>query len=535
MLTFYDHVVAIAAGVNVDIVVIAANQAVVACTADQRVIAALAIECIVAGKAADLIPRVEAINHVVAGRRGLRQPQEAQVTAHPGGAVIEDDLVDAPVVPFVEVALQYDRAIVARPGCRFGYDQNCIVAIALKGDLARRDALQHNPVRRAARSGGKAVLLFDNDIVAITADIEIGVVVITAAKAIVAEPAGDGIVSAAAVDGVVAGQTIDRVGRLEGYDAVVTCRRLGQHDGQVEVTPDRPVVELEVLDTTEPVPELIEDAQAVVGTSYGDKQVVALPFQSEIGGRYTGPENHPVVRSGKDAGDQVTNLVLSVAEIEDISVAAVVADQGVVAGAAIKSVGAVEAVDHVIAGRAFQRDKLDIVSVPDSTIGKGKRLDLEVPVAEVVPEELVFDPQAVARAHQVDNQVVALSGENQICRRNFVGEGHLIALLGKNRSSVVEDHVAAVSGAENVDVAAVLAQQPIVAGAAVKDVDAEEANQGVVACRRALIDQLVLQVAAIPDGAVGEVNLFHFVEAAAEVVCSELVKDGELVSGRRQR
>ena len=117
MLTFYDHVVAIAACVDVGIVMIGADQAVVACTADQRVIAAVAIECIVAGKATDLIPRVEAINHVVAGRRRLRQPQEAQVTAHPGSAIIEDDLVDAPVEPFVEVALQYDRAIVARPGC----------------------------------------------------------------------------------------------------------------------------------------------------------------------------------------------------------------------------------------------------------------------------------------------------------------------------------------------------------------------------------------------------------------------------------
>ena len=182
----------------------------------------------------------------------------------------------------------------------------------------------------------------------------------------------------------------------------------------------------------------------------------------------------------------------------------------------------------------MQEDVLDLRAAPDRAIGKGQRLDLGKAAPEITGGELVLNDQAVRRADNIDDEVVARAGENDIADGDVASESHLIALVGKDRRLTIEDGVLAVAAAEDVDIAAVAASEQIVAGAAIQDIGAEEAVQNVVSGGPAALQNLLLNLIAAPDRTIAEVDLLDLAQTAPQVVCRELPFDGHALAGGGQ-
>ena len=236
------------------------------------------------------------------------------------------------------------------------------------------------------------------------------------------------------------------------------------------------------------------------------------PGEHEIGRQDVRREDDPVdvVARGERVGHVVDGVVVPAAAPQ-IGVALVAALQTIVAGAAVEHVLAQEAVNVVVAGGLCRREDQihDLVVGHDGFVG-----ELEGPDA-VEPDdaegargkrfELLLHPQHLAGAER-DHQIVgrAVAGENGVFAQDTVAEDDLVLHPAEDVVSRVVHRVGAVAETEDMDVVLVAADQRVVAEAAVEKVLVGKAVDGVVALRarrnECLDDFFPREIGAIGEG-----------------------------------
>ncbi len=320
-----------------------------------------------------------------------------------------------------------------------------------------------------------------------------------------AEAAGDGVVAAIAA--------LDLQQLLDVGD---------QHEAAVR--------ELEPLDAAVGAEELVADAQRVDAIGDGDHQVVAVPGEDDVRLRDVVAEPDYVVLGHDHAAPvgpggahaHVADRVLAVADIEQVRVAAVVADHEVVAAATVDRLCEVRADDRLAGIGADEIDVLGVeISVDQRAIAELEQLDrvLLLPVANI----LFFKDDPVAGAADRHDEVERGAREFDVAREQVQELDPVVALR-------VEDGVDAVAGREDVGIARAHAFEAVIPKAAVDPVgDGLEAVDRVVAVGPGDVDVVLKQLQVVPDRAVAELDGLDEVKVADEKDLLEVVGEDQLV------
>ena len=233
---------------------------------------------------------------------------------------------------------------------------------------------------------------------------------------IIARPEGIGIGRRPPDQRVIALPSVQHIGRgrvaLDQVVAPVTAFDAQQllHIGDRqetaihgEVEPLHPVVE---------VKKLVADAQRIRGAIDGDQQIVAVLGEGDIIPPDPCAEAHDIILRHDDAGPVVPcgahagvdDQILTITNVEQIGIAAIAADQRVIAAAPVQRFGEIRPGDQLARRRA---DKVDVFRVEigefQHAIFKGEFFDREL--LAVVADELVFQHDLVWRAVDRDDQI----------------------------------------------------------------------------------------------------------------------------------
>ena len=361
-----------------------------------------------------------------------------------------------------------------------------------------------------------------------------GIHVGAAVERIRARAAVEIVVPGRSVDGVVAGKTTNGIaGRcsVQRVIAVGGDRHAGEQSG---VTPARPAIELEGLDTVARIRYGLVDHDAIAVRSDVDHQIVGVgrPVgQREIGGRDAGAEDDFV---GTATG--LVDQIGTVAEVENVGIVGRAADEIIVAFAAGQGVGAGAAMQAVVAGSAG--DRIRLVGADDDVIARGGRL-VEQLGAQIRPTpcrpaverdgldgvahgvQRVVDHDAVAARADVDDQIVAVGravGEREVgggnpgAKGNRVGAARLVDQIGA--VAEIEDVGVVMAAANEVVIARPpgqsvgtgVAVQTVVARAAGDRIRLVGAGNDVVARGGCLVEQFGPQVRPTPARAAIEID-----------------------------
>ena len=350
---------------------------------------------------------------------------------------------------------------------------------------------------------------------------------------IVIRAEGVGVAQIAADQRVVALPPVQHVLVVEAAgDDVVAA--IAAHDGEAfldigdghEIAAD----EFEPLHPVIGVQELVADAQRVAAIHDGDHQVVAVLREDDVvdgdvvaeldGVVHRHMHAAPVAPVRADAG--VDDDVVAVADIEQVGVAAVAADQQVVARAAVDGLGEVGAGDRL---RRVRPDEVDVLRIEIAEVqrhvGEFEQLDRELLLA--VADILVFQDDPLARRLDRDDEVERGAREFHVAA---VEDGEIDAVV----AAFVERGVGAVIGAHHVDVVARQAFQPVVAQPAVHPVgETLETVDVIVAVGLGDGDVVAQQLHPRPGGAVGEFQEFDQVGVADDGDVFEVVGEDDLV------
>ena len=275
--------------------------------------------------------------------------------------------------------------------------------------------------------------------------------------------------------------------------------------------------------------ELIPDRQRVGTAGQARNQIIAdLGKVNHAGG--DGQIEFNIVRIVEsDVLDHIFDLIVAVADAKYVSIAAIPTAQDVIAGAAIQPVRGAEAREHIVTRRSGDKVELNILPGPDRAIGELEVFD--APIAGV--EELTLYGELVVRAGNRDDQVIVGGGtrELHIRGRDVVLEQHGVRIVARHEHDIGVDAVVVIAASEDERVAAAVADQDIVARAAVKRVSGVEAVDRVVAGGLGLGDELGADIVRRPGRAVGEVEFFDFADDGSECAFQELTLNGERLAG----
>ena len=132
----------------------------------------------------------------------------------------------------------------------------------------------------------------------------------------------------------------------------------------------------------------------------------------------------------------------------------------------------------------------DIGLGPPDAVGEGDRLDVLLAVVPSRMTELALDREAVGRAFERDDEVVAAAGQEGLRGLEPRPEVHGVVVRDGHADNALLDRVLAEAGGELVDVAPVLASEHVVAAAAIDRVGAVRAFNRVVARRRLTLQKV---------------------------------------------
>ena len=324
---------------------------------------------------------------------------------------------------------------------------------------------------------------------------------------VVARAEGVGVGRRAADQDVVALPAVQHVGLIGRApdDVVATIAALDlQQLLDVRDQEERAVPEREPLDAVRDVTELVAHAQRVGATFHrhdevvaclGEHHVVASDVVAELD-RVVDRHVEAVAIVPRRAQLRVHDRVLPVADIELVRVAAVAADQQVIARLAVERLG------EVRPRQRFGGRGADDIYVLGIEVGPAER---------AVAELECFDRVGLfTRAHvlvlQHDAFAGGVDGDDEVERHALEGDVRRCDALDPQRleAAGVEDRVAALARAHDVEIVAALPLQPVVAETAVEPVGGEEAVDRVVSIGARDIDVVLEQLQPRPRCPIAE-------------------------------